>query len=67
MAAIVDGIYYGCKTKYVEKCVKHGIKIITIAVAWITRKHGTTHRLRNLGGRMQSRKRYVRELLGVGM
>ena len=28
MAAIVDGIYYGCKTKYVEKCVKHGIKII---------------------------------------
>ena len=28
MAAIVDGIYYGCKTKYGEKCVKHGIKII---------------------------------------
>ena len=33
MAAIVDGIYYGCKTKYVEKCVKHGIKIIFIAIA----------------------------------
>ena len=30
MAAIVDGIYYGCKTKYVEKCVKHGIKIIEL-------------------------------------
>ena len=30
MAAIVDGIYYGCKTKYVEKCVKHGIKIIVV-------------------------------------
>ena len=28
MAAIVDDIYYGCKTKYVERCVKHGIKII---------------------------------------
>ena len=28
MAAIVDDIYYGCKTKYVKKCVKHGIKII---------------------------------------
>ena len=28
MAAIVDDIYYRCKTKYVEKCVKHGIKII---------------------------------------
>ena len=31
MAAIVDDIYYGCKTKYVEKCVKHGIKIIMTA------------------------------------
>ena len=41
---------------------------ITIAVAWITRKHGTTtHRLRKLGGRMQSRKRYVRELPAAGM
>ena len=28
MAAIVDEIYYGCKTNYVEKCVKQGIKII---------------------------------------
>ena len=32
MAAIVDDIYYGCKTKYVEKCVKHGIKIIGLAL-----------------------------------
>ena len=30
MAAIVDEIYYGCKTNYVEKCVKQGIKIINI-------------------------------------
>ena len=30
MAAIVDEIYYGCKTKYMEKCVKHGIKIIEL-------------------------------------
>ena len=41
MAAKVDEIYYGCKTKYMEKCVKHGIKIIMQNILTNISKAGT--------------------------
>ena len=40
MAAIVDEIYYS-KIKYIEKCVKHGIKIIMQNILTNISKAGT--------------------------